>query len=46
VGTACALNPLPVVVPCHRVIRSDGSLGQYAGGAAAKEILLHLEGAA
>jgi methylated-DNA-[protein]-cysteine S-methyltransferase len=45
VGTACALNPLPVVVPCHRVIRSDGSLGQYAGGAAAKEILLHLEGA-
>jgi methylated-DNA-[protein]-cysteine S-methyltransferase len=46
VGTACALNPLPVVVPCHRVIRSDGSLGQYAGGTAAKEILLHLEGAA
>lgn len=46
VGTACALNPLPVVVPCHRVIRSDGSLGQYAGGAVAKEILLHLEGAA
>jgi methylated-DNA-[protein]-cysteine S-methyltransferase len=46
VGTACALNPLPVVVPCHRVIRSDGSLGQYAGGAAAKEMLLHLEGAA
>ena len=43
VGTACALNPLPVVVPCHRVIRSDGSLGQYAGGAAAKETLLHLE---
>ena len=29
VGTACARNPLPVVVPCHRVIRSDGSLGQY-----------------
>jgi methylated-DNA-[protein]-cysteine S-methyltransferase len=46
VGTACALNPLPVVVPCHRVIRSDGSLGQYAGGAVAKEILLELEGAA
>jgi methylated-DNA-[protein]-cysteine S-methyltransferase len=46
VGTACALNPLPVVVPCHRVIRSDGSLGRYAGGAAAKEALLHLEGAA
>jgi methylated-DNA-[protein]-cysteine S-methyltransferase len=46
VGTACALNPLPVVVPCHRVIRSDGSPGQYAGGAAAKETLLRLEGAA
>ena len=46
VGTACARNPLPVVVPCHRVIRSDGSLGQYAGGAAAKETLLQLEGAA
>ena len=46
VGTACALNPLPVVVPCHRVIRSDGSPGQYAGGAAAKETLLQLEGAA
>ena len=46
VGTACALNPLPVVVPCHRVIRSDGSLGQYAGGAAAKAALLELEGAA
>ena len=45
-GRACALEPLPVVVPCHRVISSDGSLGQYAGGAAAKEILLDLEGAA
>lgn len=45
-GTACATNPLPVVVPCHRVIRSDGSLGRYAGGAAAKQSLLHLEGAA
>ena len=46
VGTACALNPIPVVVPCHRVIRSDGSPGEYAGGAAAKETLLRLEGAA
>ena len=36
VGTACALNPLPVVLPCHRVVRSDGSPGQYAGGAEAK----------
>lgn len=43
VGTACALNPLPLVVPCHRVLRSDGSAGQYAGGAAAKQLLLDLE---
>lgn len=45
-GTACARNPLPVVVPCHRVVRSDGSLGRYAGGADAKRALLTLEGAA
>jgi methylated-DNA-[protein]-cysteine S-methyltransferase len=43
VGTACATNPLPLVVPCHRVIRSDGQLGQYAGGAEAKRALLDLE---
>lgn len=43
VGTACALNPLPVVIGCHRVVRSDGSTGQYAGGAAAKAALLRLE---
>ncbi|WTL22525.1 methylated-DNA--[protein]-cysteine S-methyltransferase [Streptomyces sp. NBC_01506] len=46
VGTACATNPLPVVVPCHRVLRSDGTLGGYAGGAAAKSVLLDLEAAA
>ena len=46
VGTACATNPLPVVVPCHRVVRSDGSLGQYVGGADAKKALLTLEAAA
>ena len=45
VGTACALNPLPVVVPCHRVVRSDGSYGQYAGGEEAKRILLTMEAA-
>lgn len=45
VGTACATNPLPVVVPCHRVLRSDGSLGGYIGGAEAKSALLHLEAA-
>jgi methylated-DNA-[protein]-cysteine S-methyltransferase len=43
VGTACATNPLPLVVPCHRVVRSDGSYGQYAGGAEAKRMLLRME---
>jgi methylated-DNA-[protein]-cysteine S-methyltransferase len=43
VGTACAHNPLPVVIPCHRVVRSDGSTGQYVGGVAAKSALLGLE---
>lgn len=46
VGTACATNPLPVVVPCHRVVRSDGSVGRYVGGSAAKRALLALEAAA
>jgi len=44
VGTACATNPLPVVVPCHRVVRSDGSWGGYVGGPDAKRALLTLEG--
>lgn len=43
VGTACARNPLPLVVPCHRVVRSDGSPGQYLGGEAAKRWLLDHE---
>jgi methylated-DNA-[protein]-cysteine S-methyltransferase len=43
VGSACATNPLPVVVPCHRVLRSDGSLGGYIGGLGAKQQLLALE---
>ena len=43
VGSACATNPLPVVLPCHRVVRSDGTLGQYVGGVQAKETLLALE---
>jgi len=46
VGSACAHNPVPVVVPCHRVVRSDGSIGQYLGGIDAKEALLALEAAA
>jgi methylated-DNA-[protein]-cysteine S-methyltransferase len=46
VGTACATNPLPVVVPCHRVVRADGALGGYLGGIEAKRTLLTLEAAA
>jgi methylated-DNA-[protein]-cysteine S-methyltransferase len=46
VGTACATNPLPIVVPCHRVIRSDGSLSGYVGGPAARQALLRLEATA
>jgi methylated-DNA-[protein]-cysteine S-methyltransferase len=46
VGTACATNPLPVVVPCHRVVKSDGSMGGYLGGSEAKAMLLELEAAA
>lgn len=45
VGTACATNPLPVVVPCHRVLRTDGTLGGYIGGSVAKTTLLELEAA-
>ena len=45
VGSACATNPLPVVVPCHRVVRSDGSLGGYLGGLDVKRTLLELEAA-
>jgi methylated-DNA-[protein]-cysteine S-methyltransferase len=44
-GTALAKNPIPIVVPCHRVLRSGGALGNYRGGAEAKAQLLDLEGA-
>jgi methylated-DNA-[protein]-cysteine S-methyltransferase len=43
VGTACATNPVPLVIPCHRVVRSDGGLGGYAGGPEIKARLLELE---
>lgn len=46
VGSACARNPLPIVVPCHRVVRTDGGLGGYIGGLEAKKALLGLEVAA
>jgi methylated-DNA-[protein]-cysteine S-methyltransferase len=45
VGTACATNPVPLVVPCHRVVRSDGTMGNYRGGVEAKRALLALEAA-
>jgi methylated-DNA-[protein]-cysteine S-methyltransferase len=43
VGTACATNPIPIVVPCHRVVRTDGTPGNYRGGPDAKVTLLSLE---
>jgi methylated-DNA-[protein]-cysteine S-methyltransferase len=42
-GTACGRNPIPVIVPCHRVLRSSGGLGGYGGGLPMKEALLELE---
>jgi len=45
-ASACATNPLPVVVPCHRVIYADGRIGRYLGGPDAKRTLLTLEAAA
>ena len=43
-GTACGSNPIPVVVPCHRVLRIGGALGGYGGGLPMKQGLLELEG--
>lgn len=43
VGTACGKNPLPILVPCHRVVRADGTLGRYTGGDAIKVALLAIE---
>lgn len=42
-GSACGSNPLLILIPCHRVLRSDGGLGGYAGGLPAKQFLLDLE---
>ena len=46
VGSACSHNPLPLVVPCHRVVRGDGSIGEYLGGTDTKWALLAMEAAA
>lgn len=43
VGSACARNPIPLVQPCHRVVRSDGSYGEFSGTAGAKQYLLAFE---
>ena len=43
-GNALGANPMPVVVPCHRVLRTGGALGGYTGGIERKEFLLRLEG--
>jgi O-6-methylguanine DNA methyltransferase len=44
VGAACAANPVPLLVPCHRVVAGDGSLGGFSGGLSDKRRLLKLEG--
>ncbi len=43
VGGACSKNPVPIIIPCHRVIRSDGSLGGFSGGTGKKRKLLSIE---
>ena len=45
VGQALGHNPVPIVIPCHRIVRADGGLGGYIGGLPAKRTLLRLEGA-
>lgn len=45
VGAACGANPIPIVIPCHRVIREDRTLGGYGGGLSIKRKLLKIEGA-
>lgn len=44
VGNACGANPIPIIIPCHRVLRSDGSAGGYTGGVDIKKALLNIEG--
>ncbi|NOS84141.1 MAG: methylated-DNA--[protein]-cysteine S-methyltransferase [Ignavibacteria bacterium] len=42
-ATCCAINPVPIIIPCHRVIAKDGSIGGFGGGVAMKEFMLELE---
>jgi methylated-DNA-[protein]-cysteine S-methyltransferase len=44
VGAACGANPIPVVIPCHRVIAGNGSIGGFGGGLPMKRRLLQIEG--
>ena len=44
VGSALAGNPFPVIIPCHRVVKSDGYVGQFGGGTEVKKALLRMEG--
>lgn len=44
-GTACARNPIPLIVPCHRIVPADRTVGRYGGGPWRKKFLLELEGA-
>ena len=46
VGRAVAENPVPIIIPCHRVVRGDGNLGGFGGGVETKKFLLNLERAA
>ena len=43
IGQALSKNPIPIIIPCHRVIKSDGSLGGFSAGLGLKEVLLDLE---
>lgn len=42
-ATCCAINPVPIIIPCHRVIAKDGSIGGFGGGIKMKQIMLELE---
>lgn len=44
VGSAVGANPIPVIIPCHRIIRADGSIGGFALGVEAKRVLMNIEG--